>query len=165
MSMTRQERNKRMVKMRKSGMTLDQIGKEFGVTRERVRQIVGTKHKNAKMDRAVTTAKSILEGQNNVTWRELELASGVSASSLIKNGIEKPPVRCGAPVRWTEGRIISAALAWKKRTGKFPTQKEWQCANRNHPMFMTVYRRFGNWSEFRRAAGETILDGRRKIHE
>lgn len=154
-----------MIKMRKSGMSLDQIGKEFGVTRERVRQIVGTKHKNAKIDRAVETAKSILEEQDNVTWRELELASGVSASSLIRNGIEKPPAYRGAPVKWTKERIVSAALSWKKRTGKFPTQQDWQCANRNHPMFMTVYRRFGSWSEFRRAAGETILDGRRKIHE
>lgn len=34
------ERNRQIIELREKGNTLDQIGKMFGITRERVRQIV-----------------------------------------------------------------------------------------------------------------------------
>lgn len=34
------ERNEEIVKLRRSGMTLQQVGERFQITRERVRQIV-----------------------------------------------------------------------------------------------------------------------------
>ena len=43
MEMTKKDRNAEICRMRESGMKLDQIGTQFGITKERVRQIVNSK--------------------------------------------------------------------------------------------------------------------------
>lgn len=162
MSMTKQERNERMLEMRKSGMTLDAIAKEFGLTRERVRQIIGTQHKDVKLNSRLAKARTALQECDNITWDELTLISGLHASTLVRHGIKKPPVHKGPPERWPKEKIIDAAIEWKKKNGKFPSQQDWAKASQAHPMGLIIYRKFGSWREFRRAAGETVLDGRKR---
>lgn len=151
--------------MRKHGMTLDEIGKAFGVSRERVRQIIGTQYKSARTEAGIKRANDYLSKNTNVTWDELQSVAGISAETMMRFGLKKPSAKLGPEEKWTKERVVEAGREWKKRTGKFPTQHDWQYADSTHPMFMTVYRKFGSWSEFRRAAGETILDGRKRNSE
>ena len=43
-----EERNKQILEMRSKGLTLDKIGKEVGVSKERVRQIIKFLSKESK---------------------------------------------------------------------------------------------------------------------
>lgn len=82
----KQDRNMEIRRMRESGMNLEQIGSHFGITKERVRQIVNNKEPNRPTGRPLQlglydemTVKTI------VAYVNAGLKTGVAAAELGMN--------------------------------------------------------------------------------
>lgn len=140
-----------MLRMRNSGATLEQIADTYGLTRQRVWQIIGSSGKNARMDIAVEKAKYYISENPMATWKEVAAYTGCSMESLKNHGVEKAPARTNNR-RWTRAEAVTAGLRWKKKHGKAPTSSTRMTGDM--PSTVTIYRIFGNWNEFRKALDE-----------
>ena len=84
-------RNEEMVLRRREGKTLQEIGDEFGITRERVRQIVGPCE--PKADNCVHCGKALPEGRDPT---RLYCSAGCSRRSSYRRSI-RTCEHCGEP--------------------------------------------------------------------
>jgi hypothetical protein len=55
------------------------------------------------------------------------------------------PAPNGAPLYWTEGRIVDALLDYRALHGRWPRQLDWGSATVAHPHYSQAIRRFGTW--------------------
>lgn len=149
MSYTENSRNEDMFRMRSSGATLQEIGSTFGISRERVRQIVGTENKNSRYEMAVQRAEKFISENPNACWNEVTAVSGLSSRALRSRGVNKRPAY-GNARRWTELELVDAAFRWKDEHKKFPSSHEWTNGAQPpaFPSYNTVHRRFGSWAAY-----------------
>jgi len=148
-----------MLALRADGATLADIGELFQISRERVRQIIGTEYKGARIGMLVTDANRMILENPEITWEGIESALGTSRNTLIRYGVAKDSMLSlaaagRAKTKWTIGKCIEAALRWEQAHGRFPRSSDWHNASSDHPVFTTIYRKFGDWNNFRIAAKE-----------
>lgn len=73
----------RMLELRKRGWTLEKIGNKFGVTRERVRQIIGTKFKPPSLRLLLKDVKPLIFEMRKVhTYKEIGKIIGLSSKQI-----------------------------------------------------------------------------------
>ena len=131
-AVARSERDEKVVTLRKQGLSLREIGEMFGLTRERVRQIVETYNASASIAERVPhfnsasvskkkfpkkdLVKALLE--DGKTLDEISLELGISASSLSKvvallrkEGIVCSKPQKGAKINFEVARRMRAAGA------------------------------------------------------
>lgn len=137
-----------MLRMRSEGATLQQIGDAYGLTRERVRQIIGTTEKGARLSLAARKANDYIKENPSATWSEVAAVAGASPTTLQRQGVIKNRAPYGR--RWTKERIIDAGLRWKAKHGKYPNSSVWlYIQNDDYPSAATVYRTFESWPAYR----------------
>ena len=164
MSSSTTSRTDEMLSMRRNGASLGDIGNAYGISRERVRQIIGREgssegaakreaRRQAEIEQAMTKAQEFVQDNPSANYREVARAAGVSYSLLRRHGFNKPSATYN--VVWSNDEIISAAHRFKSETGRFPNSQDWQIShNGDYPSYATVFRRFGSWSAFRAECGE-----------
>lgn len=93
MKLTIQQRNAEMVERRRRGQTLEQIGQHFGLTRERVRQIIKdidptlVAREVSKIKRKVRDAK-VTEGRNSIRKRIYGEWDSLSHLTIAQIGVK-----------------------------------------------------------------------------
>lgn len=161
-------RTKDMVAMRERGITLKKIGEKYGVSRERVRQILrdnGIESWRTKEDKrlkeAIIKAEAYIATYPDATWDEVSLHVGVSRQRLQQYGFQKEKAFY---IRWTKETAIEAGFAWQRKYGRFPNSFDWQSSGRRmfndrdeYPCYMTISRLFGGWSAYVMAAEKSVL--------
>jgi hypothetical protein len=122
--------------------TLDNVGRQFGLTRERVRQIIERDHPDYdirsanKADTAARAATRRAQAQvRQHQWREKVSDSG----GHVERG-------------WTEEKMIANLRALAEEVGHSPSIKEW-IAGRHQPSSALYLQRFGSWNDAKVAAG------------
>jgi hypothetical protein len=175
---TSTDRDTRIVHLRESGMTLAAIALEFGITRERVRQIcIKNDGKSAKTlreeaeyrregERKASTARiaEFLSNQPGSTLVEISEACGVSVSivnSLIPDELKRLVLHefqwRENPVRqWADAEILD--LLRTASTYEFPlSAKKYanlvQIGELTGPSVPRIHQRFGGWSRACELAG------------
>lgn len=125
---TSTERDERIVTMASEGMTLAAIGAEFGLTRERVRQILkeqGTR--TLRHDDRIHRAAANWRASGRVrdaadVLREHDLAVNTRNLAMIRRAVPElnlPPSK-GAHSTWTEDAIVAAVRSVALRAGIDP---------------------------------------------
>ncbi|MET7132988.1 hypothetical protein MT994_02565 [Cellulosimicrobium sp. MI9406] len=123
---TTQDRDRQIYEMRQAGATLDEVGQEFGLTRERVRQIVSNM---GGVDRAAVRAARFTEREGRDqrvrdrvfsvvatglarSTAEVAIMSDVDEETVRRIGGKELSAYLGVTkrgsVRWTEDDVISA---------------------------------------------------------
>lgn len=159
--MTNDSRVDVMLALRADGATLADIGGMFQITRERVRQIIGTEHKGARIGMLVADANRMILENPEITWEGIESALGTSRNTLIRYGVVKDSTLSlaaagRAKTKWPISKCIDAAIRWEQTHGRLPKSSDWHNASNDHPVFTTIYRKFGNWNNFCIAAKEKM---------
>jgi hypothetical protein len=120
-------RKKRMLQMRKKGVFLNEIGKEFGLSHERVRQIIGTQFKplTAK-ERAVKIKQTLIRLRGRNTYKSLGKRFGIYPIAIINTISED--------VKKRKIKYSKYALGWLKcsRCKKVMHEDKFSPSNR-HP--------------------------------
>jgi len=142
-----------MLALRADGATLADIGGMFQISRERVRQIIGTEYKGARIGMLVADANRMILENPEITWETIESALGTSRSTLVRYGVVKDSTlslaaAARAKTKWPISKCIYAAICWEQTHGRLPKSSDWHSANNDHPVFTTIYRKFGNWNNF-----------------
>jgi uncharacterized protein (DUF433 family) len=149
-----------IAEMRRDGASLQAIGERYGVTRERIRQIVVDNYPD------ITLKMAQDRKQESIRLRTCPECGGRKSISANK---------CHAcltaeKTKWTQERIIAAMQEYHRRYGKTPSCTEWNpalarwrktsadAADRFYadgcwPHVQTVIRRFGSWTAAIEAAG------------
>lgn len=176
-------RARRIVALRESGLTLAEIGREFGVSRQRVQQILdasGARHiqqgevvaarRAADARRARKQADEILE-----LWRRGERVSQIAAWVGVTQQSIRDTVAAlgsdsdrqaraeagGAPVagrrapRFSDEQLCNGLRLVARRLGHTPSKAEYARLSEQHGLarMPTVYSRFGGWRHALRSAG------------
>ena len=140
--------------MRHDGATLNEIGIKYGLTRERVRQILGTEGKDSRYILAADRAKAFIAENPRACWNEVAAHAGASRDTLVRFGVKKE----NAPSRtryWTRLMLLDAGRRWRDAHGKYPNSTTWiHHRTEGYPATATVYRYFGTWSEYMKALKE-----------
>ena len=171
------QRELQILRMRVTGSTLDEIGKEVGLTRERVRQIlvklspdldsvIEVLKKRNKKDREVNLDKkfeSIIENYGAVYKSELALELGVSEELAIdsvpkkylKFIIDRSPEQVSSST-WTREDCLVALR--KAATFYFPIRQSdydhlLAIGEVNGPSIPYMYLKYGQWSDLCQEAG------------
>jgi hypothetical protein len=127
------------------GRTLQDVGDEFGMTRERVRQIVleyepsfaterrRERHQRQALEAAVSTVRAMDAARSTVA-------------------------RAGGPVerRFSDEDLLRLLREWTAEHGREPSTVSWT----GQPTVTTFVKRFGSWTEAKRLAGVGTADGR-----
>jgi hypothetical protein len=152
------ERNRIILKRRLAGETLQEIAEDYGLTRERVRQIVNNLNPTAN--------KEVKERRSKIN-AELRYYCP-DCGKEVKYGGRTPGTRCmdcslAQPPYWTPDRIVDAMIEFRRLTGRWPSASDWNPAlartaaldheertqryyNHDWPSTTTVNTRFGRWS-------------------
>lgn len=152
------ERNREILRRRLAGETLQAIADGYGMTRERVRQIVNTLDPSA--NHTVKTERSTRNAELRYYCPD--------CGKLVQYGGRTPGTKCmicalGTPPYWTQERIIEAIIDFKDLTGRWPSASDWNPAlakvvaadheerarlyyENNWPSTTTVNTRFQKWS-------------------
>lgn len=168
-----------MIELRWSGRTLDDIGKEFGVGRERVRQLMkkygGPTAKEIRDMRAAAALTAqrdhesavgadirvALEGRGPMTVAEVVDATGVDAGDVAKfwpQELSHLRLHTSANVenRWSDGAILDAIR--EAALYEFPLTTNAYADLVSHgqikgPSMPRIWQRFGSWTGACEAAG------------
>ena len=81
------ERNKLILEMRMSGKTLREIGTEFGITRERIRQICGFIPRNSSADSRLYYANTRLNKTEIDNLQDISDFFGINKSKALRYAI------------------------------------------------------------------------------
>lgn len=148
-----------IAEMRRNGASLRAIGDRYGVTRERIRQIVA--------DNYPAVISYVAEGKEAERRKKMTCpdCGGRKARSSARC------FQCSSEIgtKWTQERIIAAMQEYHERYGKTPSCTEWNpalarwrkmpdVAQRFYsdgcwPHVTTVIDRFGSWTAAVDAAG------------
>ncbi len=172
-------REQLMIRMRLGGATLDQIGTEFGVTRERVRQIIvqtgGPTSKEiraakvarlqaeieAEMNRVDSELRPLLLSRGAMSVPEASTALGIEESTLAEHWPDDLDyLRVWGPAHvdraWSDEAIFmairEAALYEYPLTAKDYTELV-RVGQVHGPSLPRIYQRFGGWTAACDAAG------------
>lgn len=163
------ERNREILRRRKAGETLQEIADDYGLTRERVRQITeqlepGVNHK-IKAERSERNAE--LRYYCPDCGRHVQYGGRIPGTLCQDCATSQPPY-------WTEERIIDAMIEFRRLIGRFPSASDWNpalarvAANdhvlrttryyaNNWPSTTTVNTRFGRWAIAVEAAERELM--------
>ena len=113
------------------GLTLREIGVRYGISRERVRQIIGN------------------------TGRSDDRIYCIDCGTELKT---KTALRClscsrKARKRWTKAEVLRRMHAWDELHGESPRWEDWKGAGGEWPPATVVQRLFGSWNAAIEAAG------------
>lgn len=145
--MSNDSRKEDMLRMRREGATLNEIGKHYGVTRERIRQIIGTENKYSRHEAAAARAKAFIAENPRACWNEVSAYAGMTPEALRRFGVTKE----NAPTKtryWTRMMLLDAGRRWRDAHGKYPTSATWVYNHDGYPAHSTVYRYFGSWAAY-----------------
>ena len=172
------QRVRRMRALREQGWSLDEIALRFGVSRERVRQIMRAHGGPAAEDiaearrrRAEAQAEARID-ELPTRWRagqrtrvvagELGLQAAACRSTIERfaTDADRAARRASmAGARWvqtySDRDIILALVSVSTRVGRVPSAKEYGAHARelNYPSLATVLNRMGGWTNALRASG------------
>lgn len=148
-----------IAKMRRDGASLQSIGNRYGVSRERIRQIVAENF--PEVNRAVNEERD----ERNRQLRVCPDCGGPKAISAQRCRT----CRTKRDTKWTQDEIIAAMQEFHRRYGKTPSCTEWNpslarwrkqpdvaekfAADGCWPSVQTVMQRFGSWTAAVDAAG------------
>ncbi|GAA1306167.1 homing endonuclease associated repeat-containing protein [Brachybacterium tyrofermentans] len=162
------------------GATLQEVGDLFGVTRERIRQILGRSTPWSSTDLNVA-AKALREARRREqeaavqAWSLTHPAAPIAAS-VVELGLSEDQVReklgrlrsrhestfatSRTPTRRTQEQIIEDLRTFYAETGKLTCQafSDW-AREQDVPGHQTAAIRFGTWNEALRAAGVAEATG------
>lgn len=182
-------RNEQILTRWSAGLTLDEVGAEFGVTRERVRQIV----KSSGWAREFTPADRREQARNEelaaleAAWLDTIRAAALRAGSgqaiadetglayrdvmdiLRRNAIDCLGVGRYDPrdKDFSDQDLIDALLAAREANGGTLTSQSyraWVDRNPGQPSGVTVANRFRTWSQACKAAGIEARSQDRKVY-
>ena len=176
-------RNEEVATRYMAGATMAEIGKDIGVTRERVRQILdqqGVKrrsrssaHQNT-VSKIVAANKDVINGSFNKEMNIKAVVSqykGVIPAHIIRDVLsprkneQNLPQNRGA-VRMFQDEQIIAAIQEAEIAGATSTQSysKWRktesLSGRKLPSVATITVRYGTWSTARKKAGASIVRSR-----
>lgn len=176
------QRVRRMQTLREQGWSLDEIALRFGVSRERVRQIMRAHGGPAPEDIAEARrrrAEAQAEGRIDELlerWRagkpprvaasELGLQAAACRSTIERFATDADRAARKASMagaRWTQTYsdrdIILALVSAATQVGRVPSAKEYALHARqlNYPSLPTVLNRMGGWTQALRATGMAPL--------
>jgi hypothetical protein len=181
------DRTEQMRSQREQGLTLDQIGKNFGVSRERVRQILQpfpelkalamgvrfeqrAKTHEDKIWQVLTSSPSIdaaFENAHNnadVIVQFPDLDPAILQHYLTDRFRGSPRTQGNHDVRITNDEMLSSMRsAAKSNTSLSKGEYErWRSTNKDAPAWATIVIRFGKWNDAVSAAGLIVTHGRKK---
>lgn len=149
------ERDDQIIALREEGLTLREIGEQFGITYERVRQIVNQKNRAAN-ERAIAMRA------------ERAAALRVCRCGGEKSSYAETCQTCHfakGPSKWPKEKVIAAMLRWTQEHGRPPSARDWLKAPIPDwcPYTQTVQMHFGSWNAGIAAAGlEPVKPGVRR---
>jgi hypothetical protein len=144
-------RNAEICRRYKAGETMEHVGESYGISRERVRQILGRA--------GVRSRRGGTKGHRRVEYVEWRCASCGKTEM-------RPPFRARARGRFcdhkcrsiflvgTPGMMLAALAALAEHLGRTPSQADIH-RDRDTPSHMTYVHHFGSLSAAQRAAGLT----------
>lgn len=177
-----------MVTLRQEGATLEEVGERFGITRERVRQILGPDAPSAKAAGAARRRRSseavephagellaeFRSGRDPGTRaRELGLSAQAvrdliearaTPADRAERKLSQSRLRGAGSRTYSDGQLTLAIHRVAVRTGGTPSSGEYarHAAEEGLPSLPTVVNRFGSWADAVRAAGMTPREARRR---
>lgn len=170
------ERQDAMIRLRREGATLAEIGREFGLTRERVRQILrqggfdGDRARRERTERQREAAwgareQILREFRRGVasaeTARRLGIPSGAVkdvvdeiAESSDRAARRSNRIATSRPI-YSDEELLDAVREIASRYGRAPTSPEYAriASTDGLPSLPTVHKRFGSWNAALNAAG------------
>lgn len=182
------QRIRQMQSLRRHGWSLDEIALRFGVSRERVRQILRAHGGPAPQDiadarhrRAEAQAEERVDELLSL-WRageqprsaadKLGLQAAACRSTIDRFATDVDRAARKASMagarrsqQYSDRDIILALTSVSTRVGRVPSAKEYALHARelNHPSLPTVLNRMGGWTHALRAAGmQPIADNHRR---
>lgn len=179
-------RAEQMAEMRGAGATLADIGSRYGVSRERVRQILNATggpsgrgaaaaRRDQRLDEARAAAATLLEAfRAGADISEVADRLGLSrdaATEVVRDGSSDrdralrraSSGRARAGAAYTNGQLTESVRAVAAQLGRTPTSPEYNAAaSRDRlPSLPTVSQRFGSWNAALVAAGLQPLQAKR----
>lgn len=155
------ERNAAIVALFDEGKTLEETGAQFGITRERVRQII---KKAGRTPRRVTIAEEIrVRNEKKAAWRAERI---MQRESTLKPYLDK--VRAGASFLQAAGDNPSLANRinfWAKRKGiKSSARSKWCDFSKRHEIVAAMAAEGKTWPEIANAVNKAECNLRRIGH-
>lgn len=152
------ERNAAIVALFDEGKTLEETGAQFGITRERVRQII---KKAGRTPRRVTIAEEIrVRNEKKAAWRAERI---MQRESTLKPYLDK--VRAGASFFQAAGDNPSLANRinfWAKRKGiKSSARSKWCDFSKRHEIVAAMAAEGKTWPEIANAVNKAECNLRR----
>ncbi len=172
------QRVRRMQALREQGWSLDEIALRFGVSRERVRQIMrahggpapediaearrrrAEAEAEARIDELLTRWRAGEQPRVAATALGLQAAACRSTIERFATDADRAARKASmAGARWvqtySDRDIILALVSVSTRVGRVPSAKEYGLHARelNYPSLPTVLNRMGGWTNALRAAG------------
>ncbi|MEZ7897563.1 MAG: sigma factor-like helix-turn-helix DNA-binding protein [Flaviflexus sp.] len=166
-----------MVQRYASGATLEEIGNEYGLTRERVRQLIGKSpwttseinEARARISEADRLAQKVRDQEAVIQWSVNNPAAPISQASsdlklseaFIRNALgPRKGLHANSrkkrvdPRDWSDQELLEMLRQFNQETGQTSAAKfeEWSRA-RGGPTKQTPMNRFGKWALALEAAG------------
>lgn len=175
------ERVAAMIELRRNGRTLDEVGKQFGVTRERVRQLMlkyggpdSTSVRQAQMEKVQSeeqvrggvvssTVRDVLSSSGPLSLDEVASATGIEAAEVARHWpAELAHLRLwganGTESRWSDDEIMEAIRG--AAVYEFPLTANaygrlLAVGQIQGPSVPRIGQRYGSWTAACKAAGVT----------
>jgi hypothetical protein len=171
------ERNSEIVRLRQQGWTLEEIGRRFSISRERVRQIAQAGGAFAETASAGKRRSRLAEAERAERALIDGFRAGRAVSDLARElGLSRPAadavVRTSATPadraerkrsnsetrhhsRYTHEDLVRAVESVEQHVGRVPSSQDYRelAGDLDLPSLPTVCKRFGTWTEAVRAAG------------
>lgn len=148
-----------IAKMRRDGASLQAIGDRYGVSRERIRQIV--------VENYPEVTRAVADGREEYS-RQLRICPDCGGTKAV-SAQRCRPCRVRHDTKWTQQQIVAAMQEYHRRYGKTPSCTEWNpslarwrktpavaekfLSDGCWPHVQTVIQRFGSWTAAIDAAG------------
>lgn len=167
-------RNDEMRELRRAGHTLQDIADRYGLTRQRVGQliggvevpdgveVVGRRRRKREELRAQRTEmlRPLLASEQPVTFVRAAEVTGIPLP--VVSEIARAEGWSRARQRWTRDECLAAMDEWHRTYGKPPTSYDWnvvlsrhpRSTLRNYPSSSTVANIFSGWTSARAAYAE-----------
>lgn len=170
------ERDRQIVRLREEGLTLDEIGRRFGLTRERVRQIAsaggvstgdaGGAKRRRDLDAARRVKGALMRGyragrsapemakEHGITHRSAEEVIRYSATAEDRAHRSSNSAKSKLPL-YTQAQLAAAVRRVAEHLGNVPSSKNYAdlAPELGLPSLPTVIQRFGTWAAAVQAAG------------